>query len=246
MQRTIVFGVRIIRKGLCLRSSMRQLACAIVAAVSFYVTASMFSAASAQTTGVGDDGETGLMWKGFDSSITLYRLDPTLTFIAADERYGPYVGYTPIAMTTDAFSDSHVVWSYTDGSISFWTLDASMNYVSSEAFGPYFGWNATGLSADPISGGIRIVWKNINGAVAIWVVDADGTVDTAIALGPPTGDEPATRRRSAVASRRLRVDVSSERYYARGKPPREAAAAAMEAHRKAVLLRQSRSPQRVL
>jgi hypothetical protein len=205
---------------------MRQLIFRIVAAASMYAMAAMFSAASAQTTGVGDDGETSLMWKGFDSSVTLYRLDPTLTSIAVNASYGPYIGYTPIAMTTDAFSNSHIVWSYTDGSICLWTLDPSMNFVSDEVFGPYFGYNVIGLSADPISGSIRVVWKSTGGAVVIWV-----------------GDEPAARRRIAAASRRLRTYVPSEKYYARGKPPREAAAAAMEAHRKVVLSRQSRSLQ---
>jgi hypothetical protein len=222
---------------------MRQLIFRIVAAASMYAMAAMFSAASAQTTGVGDDGETSLMWKGFDSSVTLYRLDPTLTSIAVNASYGPYIGYTPIAMTTDAFSNSHIVWSYTDGSICLWTLDPSMNFVSDEVFGPYFGYNVIGLSADPISGSIRVVWKSTGGAVVIWVVDADGGLDADLALGPPSGDEPAARRRIAAASRRLRTYVPSEKYYARGKPPREAAAAAMEAHRKVVLSRQSRSLQ---
>ncbi len=176
------------------------------------------------------------MWKGFDSSIALWRLDPALTTVVVSKKYGPYIGYTPIAMTTDLFSDSHVAWSYTDGSVSLWTLDPSMNFLSAEIFGPYTGWNVVGLSADPFSGSIRLVWKNTNGAVSLWVVDSDGNIDSDIALGPLAGYG-VERSGVRVFSHRQNAESPSERYSAHGKPPQEAAAAAMESHRQAAKTR---------
>ena len=214
---------------------LQKVARLIVAVAAFTcISAASAIPAFAQTTGVGDDEETSLMWKGFDSSVALWRLDPSLTTVVASQNYGPYIGYTPIALTTDLFSESHIAWSYTDGSISLWTLDSAMNYLSSETFGPYAGWNVTGLSADPFSGSIRLVWRNTNGSVSIWAVNSDGNIDSDILLGPLSGYLPSSRRRAVATSVRKIRRAPSERYVARGKPPKEAAAAAMEAHRQAV------------
>src|SRR5260370_3307481 len=54
----------------------------------------------AQTSGIGGDGITRVLWRGTDSSISLWAVDSNLNFITS-HLYGPYAGWLPIAMTTD-------------------------------------------------------------------------------------------------------------------------------------------------
>jgi hypothetical protein len=74
---------------------------------------------SAQTSGVGGDGYTRLLWRGTDGSISLWKLDGNLKEVSF-HAYGPYPDYEPIAITAAADSYTYGLWRKTDNSISLW------------------------------------------------------------------------------------------------------------------------------
>jgi hypothetical protein len=131
---------------------------------------------SAQNSGVGGDGTMRLMWTGTDSHISLWKLDASNNInFSSSREYGPYYGWTPIALTTAYNGNSYVLWRNTNGSISLWLVDANLNYVTSRAYGPYDGWIAESVSvetAGPGNNRFRVIWRDTAGKVSIWIVDA--------------------------------------------------------------------------
>ncbi len=178
---------------------------AILAATSAMLFVSQPQNAFAQASGVGVDGDTSVLWTGTDSSIVMWRLDPTLGVIVANQTYGPYAGWTPIATTTDVANYTHVLWRYTDGTAAVWALDANLNYVGSVFFGPYFAWTPQTLSADPTTAGTRLVWKRTTGAISIFALTSNGTLAYEGVYGPYPGYEPGA---SSASTRTLHAGPS--------------------------------------
>jgi len=157
----------------------------------FVMTATIqVGTASAQTTGVGGDGYTRQLWRGTDYSIALWKLDPNLNFVLG-HNYGPFLGYTPVALTTDVNGYSYVLWRYTDGSINIWLIDPNLNFITSRAYGPYPAWTAKGLSVSTSgSSNIRVLWRHTGGSVALWNVDGNLNVLNSVSYGPYFGWDP--------------------------------------------------------
>jgi hypothetical protein len=105
-------------------------------------------AASAQNNGIGGDGYTRALWRGTDGSISLWKLDPSLNF-GGSHSYGPYPGWSSVALTTTANSNSYVLWRNTDGTATIWVVDPNLNFITSHNYGPYEGWIAMELGIDP-------------------------------------------------------------------------------------------------
>jgi hypothetical protein len=126
---------------------------------------------SAQTSGIGGDGYTRVLWRGTDGRISLWKLDPVLNFVTYHE-YGPYAGYSPIAITTAHNNNTYVLWRNTDDSISLWLVDANLNFVAYHAYGPYAGWIAKSLSVDTNTNNtFRLTWRNTDGSISLWFLD---------------------------------------------------------------------------
>jgi hypothetical protein len=142
--------------------SIRTNALAIVAASTMW---SVFQpgTASAQSSGIGGDASTRLLWTATDSSISLWKLDSVLNQLGG-HTYGPYDGWTPVAITTTNNNNTCVLWKYTDGRISLWTVNPNLNYLSSTVYGPYTGWAAQSLSPDTNGNDwIRVIWRETKG-----------------------------------------------------------------------------------
>jgi hypothetical protein len=168
---------------------IRKTLLAIVAAGIMAATIQV-GTAFAQNTGVGGDGYTRLLWRGTDYSIALYKLDPNLNFVSG-VTYGPYAGYTPVALTTDVLGYSYVLWRYTDGSILLWLVDPNLNFITSHVYGPYSGWTAKGLSVSTSgSNNFRVLWRHTGGSVALWNVDGNLNFVSGVVLGPYFGWDP--------------------------------------------------------
>jgi hypothetical protein len=169
---------------------IRKTLLAIVAAAAMTATIQA-GTALAQNTGIGGDGNTRLLWMGTDSRIALWELYPNLNLVT-NVSYGPYTGWTPVALTTDSNSYSYVLWRYTDGSISLWLVDPNLNYVTSHVYGPYTGWTAKGLSVSTTTGSsaFRVLWRNTNGSYSLWNVDGALNYVTSVANGPYFGWDP--------------------------------------------------------
>jgi hypothetical protein len=176
---------------------------------------------SAQNSGVGADGTMRLMWKATDSSISLWKLDASnsINFLSY-HAYGPYYGWSPIALTTDNNGYSYVLWRYTDGSISLWLVDPNLNFVTNRIYGPYTGWTAESLSVETGGSGdrFRVIWRATDGSVSIWIVDGGLNFVSNHVYGPYFGYTPSAG--AATAAGKLSTANSPN-----GETDRQAAAA---------------------
>ena len=142
----------------------------------------------AQTSGLGGDGFTRVLWRGTDSSVSLWRLDSNLD-PQLNRNYGPFPGYAPIALTVASNNIAYLLWRHTNGSISLWRLDASLNVLNSQVYGPYDGWTAQGLSVG--GGQVRIIWRYTSGHVSVWGVDGTSLANISSKVyGPYFGWDP--------------------------------------------------------
>jgi hypothetical protein len=118
----------------------------------------------AQSSGVGCDGATRLLWKGTNLSISLWKLDSNLNSLGSVV-YGPIDGWTPQGITTACNNNTYVLWLRTDGAISIWQVDANLNFVRGQTYGPFSGWIPESLSVDTTSNStLRLIWRGANGA----------------------------------------------------------------------------------
>jgi hypothetical protein len=169
--------------------SARKRLFAIAAAVTMWATI-LPGAVSAQNIGLGGDGFTRLMWRGTDYSIALWKINSSLALVGSIT-YGPYPGWTPVAITTDRLGFTYVLWRYADGTINLWLVDPNLNFVTSHAYGPYTGWTAKGLSADAGgSNNFRVIWRFTEGAASLWNVDGNLSFVNSQAYGPSFGFDP--------------------------------------------------------
>ncbi len=150
--------------------------------------------APAQSSGVGGDGYTRLLWTATDSSISLWKLDPVLNFVTS-HLYGPYDGWTPVGITTTFNNNTCVLWKRTDGVINLWTVDPNLNFVSSTIYGPFTGWTAQSLSPElSANGRIRVIWRETKGLVSVWELsNCESFVRNAV-YGPYFGYVPGTSK----------------------------------------------------
>jgi hypothetical protein len=163
---------------------------------------------SAQQSGVGGDASTVLRWVGTAADGTadvldLWKLDASLNFLTS-QVYGPYPGWTPLAITTANSGDTFVLWTYRDHSISLWKVDHNLNYITSQVYGPYPGWAAQGLSVDTGQGlngsnsegicivncgtpSFRVTWAKANGSGGVWELDQNLKFIMSQGYGPYAG-----------------------------------------------------------
>jgi hypothetical protein len=148
---------------------MREIKTALLLAAAALITALVIiQPVSAQSNGVGCDGNTRFIWKASDSSISLWKLDSNLNLIGSHV-YGPYDGWLPIGMTTACNNSTYVLWLRTDGLVTIWQVDSNLNFVTSQVYGPYFGWIPESLSADTTANStLRLLWRETGGQVSVW------------------------------------------------------------------------------
>lgn len=145
---------------------------------------------SAQTSGVGSDGYTRVLWRGTNGSISVWKLDSNLVQTSY-RQYGPYNGWTPIALTVGSDNYSRLLWRGTDGAVSLWLLDPNLNFYSYKQYGPYYGWIAESISIDTADR-LRLIWRETDGSISIWNLDATLNYLGSRVYGPYFGWDPAT------------------------------------------------------
>lgn len=79
---------------------------------------------AAQSVGYGYNGYTYQLYHGNDDSAAIYAYTPSLTYYTSVV-YGPYTGYTPVALTSDYYGNSYVLWRTTYGSAVIWYLNGN-------------------------------------------------------------------------------------------------------------------------
>ena len=174
----------------------------MAAATTMWVAAFQPGIVSAQTSGIGGDGYTRLLWRATNGSISLWKLNPFLAS-PVSHVYGPYATWEPVAITTAQNSWTYVLWRNTNNSISLWAVDPNLIYRFSKQYGPYPGWIAETLSADTSGNGssnLRLIWKNVNGQVSIWSLDSSVNLGRNAVYGPYFGYNPGPTNGAAVTA----------------------------------------------
>src|SRR4051794_14365399 len=197
----------------------------LMAAVGAVVWASVHpSIMSAQTSGVGSDGNTRVLWRATNGSVSVWKVDASLNYVDS-HIYGPYDGWTPLSLAVSSNNRTYLLWRNTNGQAALWWLDENLAFGNSVTTGPYYAWIPETLSvstANPYD--LRLIWKNTNGSVTMWILNADLTYLNSRAYGPYFGYDPGP------AGAAVKAPLSQ------GLPSRDGdarAAAAMQAQRDA-------------
>ncbi len=150
------------------------------------------TAAGAQTAAVptaiatGGDGLTRLLWNNANGSITLSLVNSSGSVISSSS-YGPYPGYTAIALSANAFSASasttHILWTNTYGSIIIWNYNTSDGSHTFGQYGPYPGWTPVAIADGP-DGLTRVLLDNADGRIQIWSLNNGNGQFTQNTFGP--------------------------------------------------------------
>jgi len=145
----------------------------------------------AQTSGVGSDGYTRFMWWGNNSAISIWRLDPSLGS-PVSHAYGPYDGWTPMALTVGSNNYTYVLWRNDNGFMSIWSVDPNLNKVLSHEYGPYADWTPVSISvSEDGANTLRVIWRAVSqgalGEVSVWALDDNLNLLTVAAYGPYPG-----------------------------------------------------------
>jgi hypothetical protein len=88
--------------------------------------------------------------------------------------YGPYPGYTAVALACGSDGLTRLVWANPLGIASPWIMNAQNQYQSFTIFGPYTGWIPTDIDvgSDNLA---RLLWTNtVDGRAIVWSVDPGG------------------------------------------------------------------------
>ena len=144
----------------------RQLLAA--AAVTLVWTGIQPGTASAQTSGIGGDGSTRVLFRSTDGRPRIVKFDRDLQQVQSRD-YDRGEGWTPVALTVGSNSHSYLLWRHTDGSTVVWQLDENLNFVAGGGYysGPGTGWTAQGLNSGP-EGQIQVIWRLSDGRVAVY------------------------------------------------------------------------------
>ena len=178
-----------------MRGTCRQSLLAVAVVISAFVT---IQPVLAQSSGVGCDGATRLLWTGTNASISLWKLDSNLN-VLSKTAYGPYAGWYPAGITTACNNNTYVLWlGLTANALDFngtaliQRLDANLNYVTQQAYGPAAGLVPESLSIDTTPNStLRLIWRGgdtlSGGIVSIWYLQPDLSIVKAVSYGPFPG-----------------------------------------------------------
>ncbi|HIJ76695.1 MAG TPA: glycoside hydrolase family 16 protein [Deltaproteobacteria bacterium] len=127
------------------------------------------------------------MWAPDSSFTDAYdgSLQPT-TSPSLDQTFSMLVD----SVTVTSTSSGTLLWHGTGGSVSIWTLDPSVSYLGSVAYGPYLGW--TPGSYVPPDGPPRLLWTTASGQISIWRFDSSDNYTGSVVYGPYSGWAPGS------------------------------------------------------
>ena len=89
------------------------------------------------------------------------------------------------ASATDGYT--RWIWYGTDGSVSLWLLNPSLNYVGSHVYGPYAGWTPISIEVSSSTNVAYQLWRYTDGTASIWILDANLNFIKSSTFGPVSG-----------------------------------------------------------
>jgi hypothetical protein len=121
-----------------------------------------------------DDNVTHILWTNSDGRALVWSVDSTTGNYTPGPVYGPYTGYTAVALACGSDGLTRLVWANPLGDAAYWIMDATNNEQNVTVFGPYTGWIPTDIDvgSDNLA---RVLWTNTtDGRAVVWSVDANG------------------------------------------------------------------------
>jgi len=127
-------------------------------------------------------GSTYALWNN-SGQASLWKIPASGSMTSAS--YGPYAGWTPVALASDTSGNAYILWTTTAGSASVWKLSSSLAITTSQTFGPFSGWTAKSLAVGPDSH-VHLLWNGPSNAASIYNIVL-GASSTSKAYGPFSG-----------------------------------------------------------
>lgn len=98
---------------------------------------------------------TYVLWNN-SGQASLWNIAPSGAIASA--AYGPYSGWSPVALSSDTSGNAYILWNSTTGATSVWKVTSSLSVSLSQSFGPYTGWTARSLAVGP-DGHVHLLWN---------------------------------------------------------------------------------------
>ncbi|MGI4787953.1 MAG: Ig-like domain repeat protein [Janthinobacterium lividum] len=126
-----------------------------------------------------------LLWDNTNGTAVVWSYD-TATGTHTQSTYGPYSGWTAVALADGPDGHAHLIWDNTDGRVSVWNLNDPHPDQTCLIYGPYSGWTATGLTVGP-DNAVHLLWNNTDGQVSVWNLNDAHPDATCLIYGPYAG-----------------------------------------------------------
>ncbi|MBV9201720.1 MAG: hypothetical protein JOY83_18720 [Alphaproteobacteria bacterium] len=97
------------------------------------------------------------------------------------------LAFHPGAASATPDGNTRWIWFGTDGSVSLWLLDPSLNYLGSHGYGPYGGWTPITLDVNNSTNNAYVLWRYTDGTANIWALDANLNFIKSNTFGPVSG-----------------------------------------------------------
>jgi len=110
-------------------------------------------------------GSMYVLWNK-SGQVSLWKIPATGATSSAT--FGPYSGWTPIALSSDANGNAYILWNSTTGATSVWEVSPSLSVTISQVFGPFSGWVAKSIAVGP-DGHVHVLWnQTANNEISIF------------------------------------------------------------------------------
>jgi len=116
--------------------------------------------------GAKDDGTVFKLTPPADSTYVLWNNTGvaavwkiSATGSIANASFGPYAGWTPNALSSDATGNAYILWTTATGGISIWRITPALTVAMSQSFGPYSGWAFKSIATGP-DDHVHVLWKH--------------------------------------------------------------------------------------
>ena len=133
--------------------------------------------------------EARILWTHSpDGLVSLWTVTNGGGFTSRD--FGPYAGWSAVALSSAPGGLSHLLWTNANGTASLWTI-APTGAATQATFGPYSGWTAKAV-ATGTDGMAHLLWGHApDGQISLWDQTAATGAFTSRQYGPYSGWSPA-------------------------------------------------------
>ncbi|MGO8672880.1 MAG: malectin domain-containing carbohydrate-binding protein [Capsulimonadaceae bacterium] len=146
---------------------------------------------NAQVNGIevippGPSGSDHVLWRSSSGALSLWNYNPS-TGGYTQNTFGPYPGWTPVAVADGPDGGTRVLWSNAAGAASVWNVNGIDGDFTQTTYGPFAGWSARAVSVAPGNNVTHILWVTSGGAASLWNDSSSTGAYTQNSYGPFAG-----------------------------------------------------------